>query len=54
MKLSAKQINLMMDAISDAMQYAREHQEEKEYKQKKDDYRKLYHELSNLLYNEVI
>lgn len=53
MKLSAQQMNLIMDAISDAMQYAREHQEESEYKQKKEDYYKLYHQFSNLVDMEV-
>ena len=47
MELSNQQISTIMDALSDAMQYARDHQDDKEYKLKKDDYYKLYCELSN-------
>ena len=49
LELSAQQINLLTDAISDAMQYARENQDELEYQEKKNEYRKLYHQISNII-----
>ena len=51
LELSAQQINLLTDALSDAMQYARENQDDPIYQEKKNEYLKFYHEISNLIDN---